>query len=249
MSPRQAFSYDRYRAFLDAVQEGGYRFTSFSDDGGEPGVMLLRHDIDKRVASAREIAEIEREAGARASFFFLLRSPLYSLLEPQTVEDIWAIAAMGHWVGLHCDERRMLQGQRAGTEGFDAAVVRELAIFEAALGFPCSRVVSFHNPSPMVIGRAPETDAFITTYHPRYMMPNTKYLSDSNAHWREGDPLPVLRSGRWPRLQVLTHPIWWASRKPREPLAILAEVVEGRRNEVEAYLQYSNDLWRESRSR
>jgi hypothetical protein len=34
-----------------------------------------------------------------------------------------------------------------------------------------------------------------------------KYLSDSNAHWREGDLLQHI--GKHPRIQALIHPDWW----------------------------------------
>jgi hypothetical protein len=34
-----------------------------------------------------------------------------------------------------------------------------------------------------------------------------KYLSDSNAHWREGDVLKHINS--FDRFQLLVHPDWW----------------------------------------
>ena len=34
-----------------------------------------------------------------------------------------------------------------------------------------------------------------------------KYLSDSNANWREGDPLE--HYGKHSRMQILIHPDWW----------------------------------------
>lgn len=241
---RLAFTFDDYARLLDAVLAGGYRFTSFVEDDGRPGVVLLRHDIDKDVGRARRIAEMEHRLGVRSTYFFLLRCPLYSLLEPESLEHARAIAAMGHWIGLHCDERRMMRAQNVTAENLDEGVVRELATLEAVLGVPVERAVSFHNPTPLVVGRAPATDGYVSAYDPRFMMPATKYLSDSNAFWREGDPLPVLREARWPRLQILIHPFWWASERAERVTDVLGGLLEKRRREVGDYLVWSNDVWR-----
>ncbi|MBV9463360.1 MAG: hypothetical protein JO317_03940, partial [Verrucomicrobiae bacterium] len=105
------FTFEGYGQLLEALKSGGYRSTLFQEDDGAEGRVLLRHDIDKDPIAALRLAEAEAGAGFRASYFFLLRCPLYSVLEPEGVEPIRAIAGLGHSVGLHCDEWRMLRGQ------------------------------------------------------------------------------------------------------------------------------------------
>jgi hypothetical protein len=244
MNCRATFTFNDYLALINAAKASGYEFDNFADDNGRPGVILLRHDIDKDVAQARKIAEVEYKLGIRASYFFLLRCPLYSLLEPETLAHVKAIAGMNHWVGLHCDERRMMAAQEVSFENFEEGVLRELKVFENVLGFPCSRVVSFHNPSKSVIGHVPRSADYINAYDPRFMMPLTKYISDSNAFWREGDPRPSLEKRLWPRLQILVHPFWWTAEEPELTTTVLSRLVEKRLGEVDAYLQWSNDIWR-----
>lgn len=239
-----AFNIDDYSDLLRAIMDGGYTFEKFEDDSGSEGVVFLRHDIDKSIPSALQIAELEHEQGILSTFLFLSRTPLYGLLEPETLEVIRAIHGLGHGVGLHCDERRVLKARGCSVKGLDMAVSLELELLDEVLGIQCSRSVSFHNPSDNVIGRRPSGEKYLSTYDPRFMMPNTKYLSESNAVWREGDPLPVLREGRWPRLQILTHPIWWTSEDRMKPIDILLDVARSRSLEIDTYLNYSNDLWR-----
>lgn len=242
MNARPTFTPADYVALLDAVAEGGYRPTSFLADDGGDGALLLRHDIDKSIADARAIAELEFSRGIRSAFFFLLRSPLYSLLEPESVVAVRDIAAMGHDIGLHCDLHRVPESLRGGD--IDATVVREVALLESILGMTTGGLVSFHNPPREVICRAPETGAYVSAYDPKFMLPHTKYISDSNAFWREGDPRQMLRTREWPRLQILVHPFWWASPAASDTTSRLRAVVNGRAGEIDRYLRYSNDLWR-----
>jgi hypothetical protein len=245
MDCRSTFTLNDYLALIKAAQAGGYEFNNFADDDGRPGVAFLRHDIDKDVAQARRMAEVEYKLGIRASYFFLLRCPLYSLLEPETLAHVKAIAGMNHWVGLHCDERRMMAAQEVTFENFEEGVLRELKVLETVVGVPCSRVVSFHNPTTNVIGHVPKSADYINAYDPRFMMPLTKYISDSNSFWREGDPVPNLENRVWPRVQILVHPIWWTAEGPELTTTTLSKLVEKRAGEVDAYLRWSNDIWRD----
>lgn len=232
-----------YLRLLEALEAGGYAPRRFGDAAGEgERIVYLRHDVDKRPAAARRMAELEAEEGWTSSYFFLLRSPLYSVLEPTTLEDVRAIAEMGHAVGLHCDSRRMTPGE--SLPDFDARVAAERELFETVVGVPCTRAVSFHNPEDRVIGREPTTDAYVSTYGPRFMTPATKYLSESNARWREGNPLPEMREGAWPRLQLLVHPIWWDAPEPIDALEALRRVRDDRVSAVEDYLAWTNTLWK-----
>lgn len=244
-----AFTMNDYEKFLDAALAGGYRFPFFDEDNGEEGNLLLRHDIDKNIDMAMRIAEFESQKGIHASYFFLTRSPLYNPLEPETFNKIHSIQQMGHRIGLHCDVNRLKQTAHNQQSSLDELVLEEINILEHMLKIPILRVVSFHNPSKDLVMRKPECDSYISTYDPRFMMPETKYLSDSNANWREGNPCGGLKEMRWKRLHILIHPIWWSMYKPLQPAKILQHVYDNRLMELDRYLRYSNDLWREDREK
>jgi hypothetical protein len=106
MTSPPLFSPAGYDSLLDAIDAGGYTRYGFEETlAAGARALWLRHDIDKDIGCARRMAEQEQARGVRATYFFLLHCPLYSLLEPGSWEAVQEIIAMGHSVGLHCDER------------------------------------------------------------------------------------------------------------------------------------------------
>jgi hypothetical protein len=83
----------------------------------------------------------------------------------------------------------------------------------------------------------------VSAYAPDFFPPEIKYLSDSNQHFREGDPRPELASGAWEHVQLLVHPIWWYS-PGLAARSVLQRVVDHRVSEIDSYLCYSNNLWK-----
>jgi hypothetical protein len=175
------FDLAHYRELLEAAQAGGYRFARFGE-GPEPGDLFLRHDIDLSLAAAVEIAELEAEAGATATYLLMTESVFYNLASPEGVAAIERLRGLGHAVGLHAVHPRAVLDDR-----FD-------------------RVVSWHNPRPEYM--SDELPDAVNTYGARYFSPET-YRSDSNQHWRAGCPHDELRAGAFPWLQILVHPAIW----------------------------------------
>jgi len=58
-------------------------------------------------------------------------------------------------------------------------------------------VLAWHNPQPEFVKSTPWFD-------------RDHYRSDSNQHWRSGDPTEALARGEFEWLQLLTHPEIWA---------------------------------------
>src|SRR6185503_11913586 len=67
------FTLEHYREILRAAREGGYRFAAFADSPVD-GDLLLRHDIDLSLEAAIEMAELEAEEGATATYLLMNRS-------------------------------------------------------------------------------------------------------------------------------------------------------------------------------
>jgi hypothetical protein len=212
VTTRQKFSFGYYRDILKQYADAGFAVSSFPDfDGNNPKTLILRHDVDYTLSGVLELARIEIEEGATASYLFRIHGSDYNFYAPHTQHLARELKAMGHDVGLHFE---------AGNYGavFDEnppdVLRREVEIFEKMFGHPVVTASEHRDLAGSIHGIAPYHETFdpyesgIKFYamDPKYCQ-DMKYLSDSNAHWREGDPLDHL--GRHDRMQVLIHPDWW----------------------------------------
>ena len=175
------FSLAHYRELVEAARAGGYRFASF-ERAPQPGDLLLRHDVDLSLEAAVELARLEAELGARATYFLMRESNFYNLDSAVGRETIEALRDLGHDVGLHAVYPRAELDPR-----FDA-------------------VLAWHNPDPEYMKAAVE--GVVNVMQQPYFDPG-HYRSDSNQHWRHGCPHEDLRAGRFEWLQLLVHPEVW----------------------------------------
>jgi hypothetical protein len=176
-----AFDLAHYRELLDAAQAGGYRWAAF-DRKPEPGDLFLRHDVDLSLEAAVEMARIEHEAGARATYFLMRESAFYNLDSDVGVAARQQLRQWGHHVGLHAVHPRT---------DFDGRF---------------DPVLAWHNPDPEYV-HEPVACAVNVMEAPWFTKGN--YRSDSNQHWREGCPHDELRAGAFEWLQLLVHPEIW----------------------------------------
>lgn len=177
-----AFDLDHYGDLLEAAKAGGYRF-AFFEGAPQQGDLLLRHDVDLSLDAALRVAELEAAADAPATYCLMTRSVFYNLASSEGERALARLRELGHRVGLHAVYPRAELDDR-----FD-------------------RVVAWHNPDPEYM-TAP-IDGAVNVMEPTWFSPAT-YRSDSNQHWRIGCPHEELRTGRFPWLQLLTHPEIWA---------------------------------------
>jgi len=176
-----AFDLAHYRELLDAAAEGGYRFATF-DAEPRPHDLFLRHDVDLSLEAALELAELERDAGATATYFLMTESVFYNLDSPVGERALRELRALGHRVALHAVYPNFVRDER-----FDA-------------------VVAWHNPDPEYMTR-PVDGATNVMQSPWF--DRERYRSDSNQHWRSGCPHEELARGEFEWLQLLTHPEIW----------------------------------------
>jgi hypothetical protein len=175
------FSLAHYRELVEAAQAGGYRFAGFEREPRE-GDLLLRHDVDLSLEAALELAKLEAELGARATYFLLRESVFYNLDSAVGRAALATLRDLGHAVGLHAVYPRAELDSR-----FDP-------------------VVAWHNPDPEYM-RVPLGGA-VNVMQDGFFDPE-RYRSDSNQHWRSGCPHRELAAGAFPWLQLLTHPEIW----------------------------------------
>ena len=93
----QDFTLIAYRKLLQELFTNGYSFQTLQDFIQEPEnkTVILRHDVDRKPENALVIAEIEKEAGIKASYYFRIVKQSYD------ENIIRQIAEMGHEIGYH----------------------------------------------------------------------------------------------------------------------------------------------------
>tara|TARA_Y100000768_G_C23942795_1_gene665997 strand:+ start:786 stop:1547 length:762 start_codon:yes stop_codon:yes gene_type:complete len=239
---RSSFTYKDYSYLLDALNDSVYNFSLFEIDKGEDNVVFLRHDIDKSIKKAFEIAKIENKKNIVSTFFFLTRSPLYNILEPDTIKTIREIHKMGHSIGLHIDFKRIKNTFTDVNIGINTILESEFRIMHEAIGDILGRVFSFHNPTSDLLNSSSYKNV-LCAYDDNFMLPKTKYISDSNSFWREGSPIKNIRDKKWNRLQILTHPIWWTQDNPVNIIRLLNDTISERSKELDSYLKKSNSVY------
>ena len=176
------FSLEHYRDLLRAARDGGYRWAGFDRDP-EPGVVILRHDVDLSLDAALALAEVEHEEDAFATYFLMTRSVFYNLASHEGLRAVERLRELGHRVAHHAVWPDVDLDDR-----FDS-------------------VVAWHNPDPEFMQA--EIAGAINVMRPPFFEPE-HYRSDSNQHWRHGCPHEQLARGGFDWLQLLTHPEIWA---------------------------------------
>jgi hypothetical protein len=171
---------DAYGKLLDAAANG-YRFVHF-DHEPEQGEIFLRHDVDLSLAAAVAMAELEAARGVSATYFLMTRSVFYNLASTEGERLIARLRDLGHRVGLHAVHPHVDLDDR-----FDP-------------------VLAWHNPDPEFVSEP--VDGLVNVMSPPWF-DRAHYRSDSNQHWRSGDPTEALAAREFDWLQLLTHPEIW----------------------------------------
>ncbi len=213
-----SFGEASFCGILTSALERGYVFVRFDEPEvvSDRPMLYLRHDVDISPRMALRLGEIEREHGVKANFFFQLNAETYSFFVTETFDIIRALRGMGHCVGLHIDELLIGADERAIEQTFKWVINHII---------PVDRAISFHRPSPEVLGR--RYQRFVNAYDER-VFDSASYLSDSRRSLAFHETLTAwLAEGR-PRIQLLLHPEWWGD---VDSLAHFWQILSGRRNE------------------
>jgi hypothetical protein len=172
---------DAYETMLAAAARGGYRFVHF-DHEPQPGEIFLRHDVDLVLDAAVRMAELEAERDVSATYFLMTRSVFYNLDSREGEATLDRLRELGHRVGLHAVHPRVDFDDR-----FDP-------------------VLAWHNPDPEYVNEP--VDGLVNVMAPPWF-DRDHYRSDSNQHFRSGDPTDALARGELEWLQLLIHPEIW----------------------------------------
>jgi hypothetical protein len=177
--------------------------------------VLVRHDVDLSLDAALEMAALEADAGARATYLLMTRSVFYNLASNEGTRAIARLRELGHGVGLHAVHPHVDLDSR-----FDP-------------------VVAWHNPEPTFMYEAidgaanPMAAPWFSRDH---------YRSDSNQHWRSGCPHDELARRELEWLQLLIHPEIWVFPGATMRETMLAFVAAERERRLEQLADDKIDL-------
>ena len=150
--------------------------------------LIIRHDIDLSLDKAMKFAIMEKDNSIQAFYFVLMHSPYYNVLNKKGIEALQLIKGSGHRLGLHIDsdyaeyidiDRKILNSIVGGNECY------------------------YSSHKTFTNGENELTNEGLFNVNDK----GYKYLSDSGQHWREG--CFCKHVGKYDKLMVLTHPIWW----------------------------------------
>lgn len=200
------FTETGFRALLQALKAGGYRFARFGEVASDQHV-LWRHDVDLSVHRAARLAAIEAEMGVQATYFLNPRCGGYSLAEATIRTLVSSIVDAGHIIGLHFDASSVAQ-DRLSFSQVEKAVDGDRRLVETLTGYKV-QALSWHNPEMAnLLEFEAEAIAGLPSAYSRGVRSTYEYCSDSNGYWRYR-PMGEVISAGGPRLHLLTHPEWW----------------------------------------
>ena len=218
------FTFDAYERLLEAGVAADYEFLTVEAylQAPEPPehAIVVRHDVDRRPETAREMAEIEAGHGVRTTYYLRAR-----LFEPAFAREL---EERGHEVGYHYEDLAAVGGDHAAAiERFDRNVERFRAHVDVSTVCPHGSPLSPHdNRDVWRHGASPADrdllgDAGLSLDHDSGAEGSLRYFSDTGRTWgtevpgfgrvsTTDDLIALVEDGRCDRYYVLAHPGRWA---------------------------------------
>ena len=105
------FTFDKYRQLCETLASAGYALLTFSQlrdrsPEAQPAVML-RHDVDRSLSKALDMAAYEARRGIRATYFVRM---IPAVFQPERIRELHRL---GHEVGYHYEVLTKTKGNVA----------------------------------------------------------------------------------------------------------------------------------------
>ncbi len=241
---REKFTYDYYNEFVGRLREV-YQFTNFQEGKrirqriNRP-LAIMRHDIDMDLEAAVRMSSLEKGLGVQATYFFMLRCPLYNVFSNKGSEQVKEILATGHHFGLHFD---CAIYEDISIDKLDDYISRECTLLEQFFQLPIE-AISFHRPGSLELSGV-ELDKWPNSYE-RVFREKFEYFSDSRGNWVRGNPIDSEAFSKRKNLHILAHPVWW-TKSPATPYECLVSLVQQVNYQSEQYISENCQIWNEGR--
>jgi len=228
--PVRDFSLEMYDAMCAALCEAGYvalptgEYLQRAGKGLPERMVLLRHDVDSRPRRAVAMARRERGRGLAATYFFRTTRRGFD------AEVIRTVADLGHEVGYHYESVAQARGDLDRARALfarDLARLRELAPVKVASMHgsplrPWDNREIWTRAAPADFGLAGEAYRDLDYREVHYVSDTGRTWHPTRFNVRDRTTVPaaevvettpelidLVRSGRRPRLCIVTHPERW----------------------------------------
>jgi hypothetical protein len=201
------FTYKHYQQILRLAKKE-YMFSHFDNYSSCERFILWRHDIDFSPTKALKLSQIEAEENVSGTYFVLLHSSFYNLMDLDVIKQIKEIINNGHQLGLHFDFRPYNISSERMLEYY---LEFEKDILETIFNRQVN-AFSFHMTNDFTNSCGKKHYAGMINVYSDGIKKNIEYCSDSNGYWRFQRLEDVLTKKRPNQLHVLTHPIWWSEK-------------------------------------
>jgi hypothetical protein len=225
------FTYRAYRDLLIAAKDNGYEILTVEEyltrDDLPEQLLILRHDVDRKVENALDMAELEASLGVSSSYYF---RAIDKTFDPEIFERV---SELGHEVGYHYEDVDEANGD------LDAARRRfERNLEQFREHVPVDTVSMHGNPLTPYDNRDVVESIDLDAYglsgevYLSFDFSEVVYFSDTNRTWYEektivndwpvgpsekptqvettGELIDLLEEQSIPKLYLLVHPNRWA---------------------------------------
>lgn len=201
------FTIDRYHKTIKAYLDEGYVFSNVEFSPSIEKNIVMVHDVDHDIALCENFILVEKSLGISATYFLRLHGRSYNMLSRDSINMAKKILQAGGVLGLHYEPTFNKDEVQ-----YKQHIESELKILSSVVGEKIN-YFNLHEPARTGVELSevlPNKNRCYNSLH----FKEYKYLSDSSCHWREGCFSEHV--GKWKKMLVLTHPIWWYNQCPAE---------------------------------
>jgi hypothetical protein len=221
------FTETEYMRLLEAAKQT-HSFCFFDDYSNIRNPVLWRHDVDISVHRAAWMAGAENKLSVKATYYFMLHSWSYNLLEKDIQRLITKISTLGHSIGLHFDP--LFYNDCDNANALEFYLRREKLLLEDISGVEV-RTFSYHNPTEVILSMNDDIYGGMINAYSQTIRAKFTYCSDSNGYWRHESIGNVIRNNPKKPLHILTHPEWW-QKDIMSPMQRFKRSLDGRMNDT-----------------
>lgn len=207
------FTQNHYCEILQLAKHN-YAFANYENFKNKKSFIIWRHDVDFSMEYALELAKIEKSLNIESTYFLYLHSEFYNLFELRSIEIINKISKLGHNIGIHFDAHYY---NIKSKKDINKYLYFEKKIFNELFNI-IPKAFSFHNTNDFIMSCQDKKYVGLKNTYAKIFQTEIGYCSDSNGYWHFDRLYDVIKSKKYKKLQVLTHPTWWQEeiRSPRE---------------------------------